>query len=793
MTKGVGWARFGDAGGRHQLLESVGASDEVLEQIRWHTDEPPHATATWKPFFAGYPKNDHYVVQYTKPDVNAERQGMVDSSVVICTLDAVAELRLDDLQQMARKAVTDQPAQPVLERPYQPGLEGVLDLLAERKYAFWVDHQSFDVVTGIIWDLLGAADRATFVFGRLFTPSAIPYPHDHQTLGLFLISDAIRPRFDTEATIDSATPPSASRTSRAILANDNELGAELGIDHPTLDQWKRLAALQEYLATEEPLELEAMRACAHLLGSLSPSLSVGQTPKRMVVDRLKATAAQASFDHIRGLRTIPFSALPDIQLLDIIGPWAQAVAGDPARFDVLAKAIGELDVRSDDILSNALADSLRSEISVNQRSAVDQLAAATAADHRPAFRWLAATARLDDDGDDCLASRLGTDPPIWVHREARAHQLPQTHAASHPLDGPIAAWESHLSLPGQSESSRARLARRFDEDDIVNAALQLGDPSLIDIAGSLAAVNPAALQPPKPTSIRWLQVWAAAVKRGGDPDAVMPAGIAAPYILSGYLAHESELEALLEVISDRDDVELSGYAQRAKVWTAVPEPYRSKLLNRTARVIALRGAVITDLEPALREAICGPSNLAAVAAVDVKAALDVLETCTARGSRSAEAIMNAATLGDHAARFGRIVAKQRWKGAARLVLSRVPRRPDLGPAAEQCRDVLAPLERLLMGLYGPKSAPSARELSEGFAEIAARLYPGGPGERAVWTRAGGDEADVVASRTGREQWHRGLAACTAGSQGAPTLGALLDAMIDDYPNNPDLSRLRSVV
>ena len=77
------WAHFGDAGGRHGLIDSEGIDDETLRAIRWHTDQPPEAPSQWPAYFAGYPIGDHYVVQFTQPDNQASRPGMVKTTLTV--------------------------------------------------------------------------------------------------------------------------------------------------------------------------------------------------------------------------------------------------------------------------------------------------------------------------------------------------------------------------------------------------------------------------------------------------------------------------------------------------------------------------------------------------------------------------------------------------------------------------------------------------------------------------------------------------------------------------------------
>lgn len=79
-------------------------------------------------------------------------------------------------------------------------------------------------------------------------------------------------------------------------------------------------------------------------------------------------------------------------------------------------------------------------------------------------------------------------------------------------------------------------------------------------------------------------------------------------------------------------------------------------------------------------------------------------------------------------------------------------------------------------------------------DLAADLYPQGPAERSIWDRAGGDLSRIQVTGIGRSLWWAALRDLGLGGGGENiTLPRLVEAMLDDYPDNPDLANLaRSV-
>ena len=198
MRDSTAWAHFGDAGGRHGLVDSEGIDDETLRAIRWHTDQPPEAPSQWSAYFAGYPIRDHYVVQFTQPDDQASRPGMVKT-----TLTAVHDRQLSQvsLTQLRCAAIRATGAVTAASHERVDGLGGTLELLARSQPVYWLGSTSFDSLVDQLWDVLNSCDRAALVFGMLFTPTrhSVSPQRDHRAryvLGTGAASRTIPPRLD---------------------------------------------------------------------------------------------------------------------------------------------------------------------------------------------------------------------------------------------------------------------------------------------------------------------------------------------------------------------------------------------------------------------------------------------------------------------------------------------------------------------------------------------------------------------------------------------------------------------
>ena len=789
MSGVVGWAHFGDAGGGHNLISATGIDADTLKAIRWHTDLPPDAPTNWPAFYAGYAIQDYYVVQFTAPDPGAGRPGMVKTTLATVGIDELGEVELTDLR---RHATSTHVAASPVSCDQIDGLGAVLDLLAKSRDVYWIGASVYDTLLDQLWAVLSAADRAELVFGLLCTPSSVPYPHRDSRLGVYLVPEQLRARFDPTPTINADDPPPAGDTSRAVLADNSEIATELGLESPSLREWHHLAKVSRYLDTASSSNPDQIRACGHLLSHLAPGPQRGRAVKARIASLLVESAAKASLVDVRGMRTLNLADL-GLNLSAFVEPWAAAVIGDPNRIEDLQAALSEVAAHSRDPLCDAIDAAFDTQIAARGQAIVDYLDEAVTTDRRAVFAAL--TDRADPERIDTgLASLDGIGSRGWVHEVAEQTRLPMTHSQSCPTNEPIEAFRAHLSIPGHTSASCSRLASRCEPRGVVEAAVALDAPVLVELAAQAVHQDADALLPAHLTSRRWLAIWARTVEGGADPWTWMEPRDALEPVVDALLDGDDNAKPLVAELGAADGIDLAPYPRRAEAWSAIDEPARSSLLYRTAIAVILEGSATASIEPALRRAIVSKEVMAAVSVIDVSKAIDALENLASHAnSRTAKAIVAASELGADAARMGEIIARNEWKRAARYIVAHASQRSDLEAAVVVCRRVLSPLEVLKIKIRGSKGSASDDELSAGVHEIAATLFPDGPNVAGIWARAGGNEADLVQQGTGRQRWERALAAVTTGAAGAPTLASLIDEMQREFPKNPQLKIVRKAI
>ncbi len=89
-----------------------------------------------------------------------------------------------------------------------------------------------------------------------------------------------------------------------------------------------------------------------------------------------------------------------------------------------------------------------------------------------------------------------------------------------------------------------------------------------------------------------------------------------------------------------------------------------------------------------------------------------------------------------------------------------------------------------------EQASQASEWWDRLTNIATQLYPPGPTDRQIWSRAGGDIATLDLQGSGRATWFDALRTLRLGGGGSTvTVQRLIQTMREDFANNPDLQRL----
>lgn len=101
------------------------------------------------------------------------------------------------------------------------------------------------------------------------------------------------------------------------------------------------------------------------------------------------------------------------------------------------------------------------------------------------------------------------------------------------------------------------------------------------------------------------------------------------------------------------------------------------------------------------------------------------------------------------------------------------------------------LSRGGMKSAGTRSPPTANDSPDwaSLEEALVELYPSGPKDQEIWSRAGGNLSRLPFQSTGAASWHAALRMARQGGGGKISFASLLAVARGDYENNPALMKL----
>ena len=812
-------ALYGECSGGHSLLVSSG-DDAVATGIVQRLDLPDMAPpgVEWSPFLRGFPYEDRYVLSRIFHDTGASRGGMVFSHALLAPMDEIGETRdLGPLLKLLATSDRQRPEATTVQLPCtETQIPQAIDLL-DAAEAFGakgnlpvvrVGHVGFDDLVVALWAHLSPEIRRGFAFRLSFDPRDLvetPMPT------LVCTPPGMASRWSEYPVIRSTASGEPASLAAAILSGHGkaapliEFMQEMGVRPATFFDL-RLAEQAYGFGIGEPT-LERRVGLMRLIEKLSPNSDAGEGGKDLLVRQLCDILSPARAEEILRLRNLQLSAFPS-----------------PKRvWKALDRWVAENSyARDQDVeMLSVLEDATTSDAAVQEwRTAVLDGLAVAAGSPKPFFprafwRWLEIRPEIvaavfhHVPVESGVEEQLASATPRNLNEEAaetlealtlsrgwlRLHGAVLSASCS-TLD----AARRQVAVdtdPSFVEGLRSAL-RRAKPVELVECALEIEDPRMPQLAGEAVAKDPRLLGEVDLTAIKAQAIWREALTI--DPESwqgpVDPA-LAFCSILDRLLGGGETDRSLIERLSDTPVADLGAYPRRPEVWSRVGHVARRNLLAATAngwlRQAASVGVPFVP-EYDLQTAILGNDEFEQTldalipnrvgTAIRIVSALDRYDQqqflCLLRKSTSRTTSL---AISD-AEGIGRLVLERRWEDVAADLVGQVKSgRRDLKLGLRACYDMLDWWERFVLGL-----APvSEWEKWEGFLELAAELYPGGPDEDGLWERACGDDADLPTRGDGRTRWRKAVRNIRNGK--GPTPSALLAAMMKDFPNNERIPHL----
>ena len=809
-------AFYGEGRGGHSLLESSG-DDQVSAGIVDRLDLPGAAPpgAEWSPFLGGFPYQSRYVLSRTFRDTGASRSGMVFSHALLARLDEIVDiadlrplLRLFASSDRQRPDVTTVELVPTVSPlPHSDELIGAAEALVMNGGlpVVRLGHIGFDDLVVALWARLLPEVRRGFAFRLSFDPRELvetPKPV------LVCTPRSLATLWSDYPMVQSLASREPASLAAAILTGHEKAGPllefmqEIG-SQPTTFRDLRWAE-QAYGLNIGESTVERRLGALRLIEKLSPDPDAGENGKNALVRKLCELVPAARPQDILLLRNLQLSAVSSpTWVWKAVETWA---AKNGYRQD---EDVGMLSVLEDATNSTAAIEEWRSAVLEGFASAARARKSGVFAAFwrwlqvRPdkvatLFQYVPAVAGIEEKLADATPSQLD-------ERAAMALVLPALSRGWFRLHGavlsascsPLDAARQQVAVdtdPSVFVGLRSAL-RNASAAEVVQCGLQIDDPRMTRLAGEVVAKKPTLLVGVDISCPKAQGIWREALgidrecwQGPADPEAAFH------LILDRMLDGGEADTSLIALLSDTPVADLGTYRRRPEAWSRVRGVAFDNLIAATAtgwlREASSSGAPFVpddrlqsailqsdEFDPSVDALI--PDRIGNI--VGIVAALGAYDE--RRFRRLINNMVSRTTLlpASHAEAIGRLVLDRGWRQAAADVVQRYRSgRQDLRPVLRACYDMLGIWDRLTLRLTPVSDA----EKWQALVSLAAELYPGGPDDHGLWERAGGNDADLPSTGTGRTRWGQGIRYIRQGKPPAPS--ALLAEMAEDFPHNERL-------
>lgn len=811
-------AVYGEVPGRGHGLRTSSTNAPIAAAIASKLDLPdavPLGVQAWSPFVRGFPIDDHYVLARTFLDPSASRGGMVLTHALIVSLDEMCEVgSLDTLFRRLAPSASECPGSvatldlDTAGSSHVPAADliGTANALTAQGLAPVVrlNVGGFEHLVDSLWRNLWPAIKRTFAFRLSFGPNDVV---EQPTPTLVCTPEQLQARWTKHRIVkpDDQNPESESarilcgqRDMQPLMA----LAEDLGIEAHTLKELGKLERLYTLLAGRE--SFDELLAAVRLADGLSNQPALGANIKDKLIGRFTGLIPSAGCKQLLLMRNLALPGFASTRSLWsavelLVSNLEFAPADDGDLVEMVTASVDEC----------IGLPSWRNAVTVGLSTAarrdgpnISQAIWRWAERSQEAFTAALGLLPIDAAVEQRLAGEVprklhATNPAALLTPLLKKRWLIAYGAALAASLPPLDATDQQLKAdkdPDHSAGLRSAL-RYASPSQTLECALVHKDSRLVGLCAELAAAHPQILSNIHCDDITEQKVWGAAICKDSSLWNAPRNAIGVRDTVLAQLAEGLPIDTgLLEALAQTPLADLCATSERARLWLLLPAPERDRYLDATATgwlEVAAKGAVMTFPEAPLEGAIMASPSLRSVlerssVTVDARLAIvralpslpeEVFITWLSNLLRSTRALSHT-----DSEQLGTLVTSRRWERAAKYLSEQLAgRRSDIMPGLRLCADLLGIYTRWKLGI----SKPSAAEKWNAFEDEARDLYPSGPDDGELWSRAGGKNADLPGlPQRGATRWHIAMHSIRYG--GRPNARELLAVMCRDFPSNEKL-------
>lgn len=770
-------------------------------------------------YVSGITIGDYYVISRTSKDLDANRPGMVFSHAFIFDKKAIEQFSdirgLFRLLQRKRppklepsqKTISSNP----IEEPLPPGL--VCDMLTKRPLSALVtaDNEKYEDLIAIIWPRLLPSMRPSFHFKLSFDPGEAV----RESLNVALVPLTTLPRWKLEHRIDEFDEQASATTlaGKSLAASDNSqlrtFVENLEIDRVKLTMYGLLGQACE-LYTADVAEFNSSLAALRLIGNLQPDPNKGIGIKTHIAESAILSHVPANPENMLALRNLDWApySLTKISLSHLRNMFSACfkVLGYKQEKQVVIKSILEADSATNDWRENgkcALLNLTDEEAEGLVSSAWELLLH----DHTIGEKLINLVPHKTLDKALASSKEILINSDTYELQKALAsNQYYKTEALllrKHHSGDDVAALAEACQRDRKlfSDIPINEILSTLSAKNKIQAAVDIDDSLVMDAASKCIVDNPLIIFPSSLSDPNIQTMWSNALALSPNAWQIDKDLIKIQDKIWETL-NESQLKpALLHALMRTPIGNWSAHNKRSEIWGYLIDGSLSDALNQTAAgwIKSLYDNLSNtnfSVEPTLAKAIAEQQHQLLLLDAFKKCTFDeVIKIFANNKGLSSELFFNTIVSkhdlnqkisAEGAERAGQLASLRNWQSLSRNLFARFGSSGHLRQYFNVCIDHLPLWDRLFSDLK-PLSPSDFDTL---LLETSTKLYPTGPKEKDIWERSGGDPAQLDISGNGKDQWYRALRIIQLGA--SISTRALLNQMLNDYPSNSRLQKLKDM-
>ncbi|WP_081375462.1 effector-associated domain EAD1-containing protein [Pseudomonas chlororaphis] len=329
---------------------------------------------------------------------------------------------------------------------------------------------------------------------------------------------------------------------------------------------------------------------------------------------------------------------------------------------------------------------------------------------------------------------------------------------------------------------------------LLEVALSVEEPRLLLIAAERVAKSPKLLNDVNIAEARVQELWLRTLELNATAwDGLREPREAFFCLLTNLLEGRAANRQLITTLSTTPLADLSEYPRLAEVWGRVHEPALDNLLRATSLgwLKSVWEGRISTPDARLQAFMLAGSELYLALegqtppgyCIQIMAILHQFNESRMIWWLDVWSKSRNVLSRSEAEALGHLILKRNWTKAADTLFKFRLSRSDIWPALSLCADLLGTINRWRIRL----SSRSAQDDWDCLEAVAVDMYPEGPDHEELWSRAGGRNADLQHSGSGRSRWHHALAQIKNGK--GPHVKNLLREMRREYSSNELLREL----